>query len=78
MPPTSRIVRNLAEEMVGSVVAKNWMAGFVRRHKDRLKSLYLRTIDNMRKKSEYAPVFKLFYHLVKCSALNYMHRILLI
>ena len=23
MPPTSRIVRNLAEEMVGSVVAKN-------------------------------------------------------
>ena len=78
MPPMSWIVRNLAEEMVGLVVAKNWMARFVWHHKDWLKSLYLRTIDNMRKKSEYAPVFKLFYHLVKYLALNYKHCMLLI
>ena len=65
MPPTSRIVRNLAEEMISLPVCKNWTAGFVRRHKDQLKSLYLCTIDNMRKKSEYAPLFKHFYDLVK-------------
>ena len=78
MPPMSWIVRNLAEEMVGPVVAKNWMAGFVRRDKDWLKSLYLRTIDNMRKKRECAPVFKLFFHLVKYLALNYMRHMFLI
>src|SRR2546423_12509649 len=31
MPPTSRIVRNFAEEIAGSKLGKNWHADFVQR-----------------------------------------------
>jgi hypothetical protein len=41
MPPTSQIIRNLAEEMRGKLVSKNWVSLFVKRHGIRLKSLYL-------------------------------------
>ena len=64
IPPTSRIVRNMTEEMIGESVGKNWTGRFVQRHQDRLKSLYLRNIDNVRKKAEYKPSFKMFYELV--------------
>ncbi len=55
IPPTTYMVRNFAEEMIGREVNKNWMASFVARHSDRLKSLYLRNIDHLRIKSEYRP-----------------------
>src|SRR5580700_10192667 len=54
MPPTSQIVRNLAEEIRGEPVGKNWVGQFVERHGIRLKSLYLRNIDNLRAGAEYA------------------------
>ena len=65
IPPTSRIVRNLAEEICGGVVGKNWTSDFIKRHKPRLRSIYLRNIDNMQMKAEYAPMFKQFYDLVE-------------
>jgi hypothetical protein len=46
MPPTSTIVRNLAEEMIHGPVGKNWTGVFIRRNKDRLTSVYLRNIDS--------------------------------
>jgi Tc5 transposase DNA-binding domain len=64
MPPTSQLVENLAVEIRGYKMEKNWVGQFVKRHKDRLKSLYLRNIDNIRVGAEYAPMFKLFYELV--------------
>ena len=64
LPPTSQIVRNLAEEMIGGPVGKNWTGSFVKRHKDRLLSLHLRNIDSQRVTAEYAPSFKLFFDLV--------------
>jgi hypothetical protein len=64
LPPTSRIVRNLAEEMIDGPVGKNWTGDFVRRYKDRLISLHLRNIDSQRVKAEYVPSFKQFYDLV--------------
>jgi hypothetical protein len=64
LPPTSSIVRNLAEEMIERQVGKNWTSQFVHRHRDRLESLYLRNIDNMRTKAEYAPMIELFFNLV--------------
>ena len=64
LPPTTHIVRNLAEEMIGREVNKNWTAGFVQRHSSRLKSLYLRNIDNLRMKSEYGPHIQFFFDLV--------------
>jgi hypothetical protein len=64
LPPTSSIVRNLAEEMISRPVGKNWTGQFVRRHKDKLESMYLRNIDNMRTQSEYAPMIQHFFDLV--------------
>jgi hypothetical protein len=64
IPPTSRMVKNFAEEICGAKVHKNWVGDFVRRYKSVLKSVYLRNIDNLRRKAEYAPMFKHFYELV--------------
>jgi Tc5 transposase DNA-binding domain len=69
MPPTSQIVKNLAEEVIGRSVRKNWTANFVRRHQGELYSLYLRNINNLRVKGEYIPTYKLFFDLVS-SALS--------
>ena len=65
MPPTTAIIKNLAEEIRGYTVGKNWIASFVHRHKNKLKSLYLKSIDNKCTKGEFAPTYKLFYELVK-------------
>ena len=64
LPPTSTIVQNLAEEIIGRAVEKKWTSQFICRHKDKLESLYLRNIDNMRTKAEYGPVFKQYFDLV--------------
>ena len=66
MPPTSQIVRNLAEEIRGDKVGKNWVGQFVKRHGIRLKSLYLRNIDNLRASAEYTLMFQLFFSVVSC------------
>jgi hypothetical protein len=66
IPPTSQMVKNFAEEMIGRQVGKNWTQGFIRRHDSKLKSIYLRNIDHCRTKAEYAPVFQYFYDLVHC------------
>jgi hypothetical protein len=64
LPPTLQIIKNLAEKIIGGNMNKNWTAGFVQRHSTRLKSLYLRNIDNLRMKSEYRPYIQFFFDLV--------------
>lgn len=64
LPPTSHMVRNLAQEMIQRPVGKNWTGEFVKRHQNRLTSLYLKNLDSQRVKAEYAPMFKQFYDLV--------------
>jgi hypothetical protein len=64
MPPTSHIVKNLAEELRGKEVGKNWVGQFVKRYRIRLKSLYLCNINNLRASAEYAPMFQLFFSVV--------------
>ena len=64
LPLTSYIVKNLAEEIIGKEINKNWTAHFVKRHSTRLKSLYLCNIDNLRLKSEYSPHVQHFFDLV--------------
>ena len=64
IPPTSQMVKNFAEEMIGREVGKNWTQGFIRRHNSRLKSIYLRNMDHCRTKAEYVPIFQHFYDLV--------------
>lgn len=72
MPPTTAIVKNLAEEIRGCAIGKNWTASFVKRHKDELKSLYLKSIDNKRVKSEYPPSYELFYQLLQEAIEDYL------
>jgi hypothetical protein len=67
MPPTSQIVKNLAEEICGRKFYKNWTANFVNRYKNHLKSAYLRNIDNNRTKAMYEPNIRFFFELVECS-----------
>ena len=66
MPPTSAIVKNLAEEIRGGPVGKNWTSGFLKRHKDELRSQYLSNIDNKRVKGEFPLVYEEFFKLVEC------------
>ena len=65
MPLTTAIIKNLTEEIRGCTIGKNWTASFVYRHKNKLKSLYLKSINNKHTKGEFPPVYKLFYELVK-------------
>jgi Tc5 transposase DNA-binding domain len=65
MPPTTRIVKNLAEEIRGSAVGKNWTSNFVRRNQDVLLSKYLKGIDKNRVQSEHTPSYELFFNLVE-------------
>jgi Tc5 transposase DNA-binding domain len=64
IPPTTQIIKNLAEEILSRPVGKNWPAGFINRHKNRVCSIYLRPLDRARVSSENATVFKHFYRLV--------------
>src|SRR5450432_363095 len=64
MPPTSQIVQNLAEEIRGKPVNKNWVAGFTRRYQDRILGVHLRTIDNKRVKADNPLGLEAFYKLV--------------
>ena len=64
IPPTAQITQNMAEEIVGRPVGKNWHARFIRRHGDRLNSLYIRNMDHLRQKAEYKPVFQMYFDLI--------------
>ena len=66
MPLTTAIVKNLTEEIRGYAVGKNWTTSFMKHHKHKLKSLYLKSINNKYTKGEYSPSYELFYKLVKC------------
>lgn len=64
MPPTRQILRNLAEEILGGPVGDHWPDRFVRRHKDRICSVYLKPIDYSRASAESAEVFARYYAIV--------------
>jgi hypothetical protein len=64
LPPISQIVQNLAKEIRGEPIGKNWTGQFVKHHKDRLKLAYLRNIEGIQFSIEYALMFILFFQLV--------------
>lgn len=64
IPPTSQMVKNMAEEMIQDTLGKNWTGEFVRRHQKVLKSMYLRNMDKQRINAEYLPVLAYFFELV--------------
>jgi hypothetical protein len=64
IPPTSQIVRNVAFEVSGATVSKNWVAQFTQRHKDKLCAGYMSTIDSARVKADSIPLFNRFFEQV--------------
>jgi hypothetical protein len=63
MPLITKIVKNLVKEVIRRKI-HNWTAHFVCRYSSRLKSLYLRNIDNLHVKSEYGLHLEHFFDLV--------------
>jgi hypothetical protein len=55
LPPIAQIVQNIAKEMVGCGMGKNWTSNFIKRHQQVFKSLCLRNIDNKQVKAKYLP-----------------------
>lgn len=64
IPPTNQIITNLAEEILKGPVGKNWASNFVKRHSERICSVYLKPIDHCRASSESAAIFEQFYAFV--------------
>jgi len=73
IPPTNQIVHNLAEELIKRPVHKSWVSDFIKRHQDRLYSVYLRTIDNKRVKADSVPFLEHFYRLVSLYIIIYIY-----
>ena len=48
IPPTHQIVRNLAEEILGGPVGDHWPKRFVKRHQNRVCSVYLKSTGHSR------------------------------
>ena len=64
IPPTNAMVQNLAEEVFGGPLGRNWVGQFCKRRGDVLTSRYLRNIDHQRVKSEYLPLYEQHFEQV--------------
>ena len=62
--PTSQIVKNIAEEVAGQTVGKNWVSRFVYRYKSQLHAGFLRTIDSTRVRADNIDLYKQFFKQV--------------
>lgn len=65
LPPTPQILRNLVFEIAKKQPGKNWVAAFCKRHQDKIKSLYLRAIDQTRQVADNSAYFEHFYTTVR-------------
>jgi hypothetical protein len=65
MHPTPRILENLIIEIVRKPIGQCWVRRFCQRHKDRIKSIYLRGIDQTRKVADNSTYFEHFYSVVR-------------
>lgn len=63
-PPTPDMVRRFAAFMAGSEPSQNWTSGFIKRHNDRVHSLYLKGFDLSRKKAENWCELRKYFDLV--------------
>ena len=51
-PPTPQLLKNIAKSLSQKTLGPNWVAHFYQRHRTRLASIYLRTIDYKRKMAD--------------------------
>jgi hypothetical protein len=65
LPPTPQFLTNLVLEIVKKQPGKNWVATFCKRHQNKIRSLYLRAIDQTRRVADNSAYFKHFYTNVR-------------
>lgn len=71
MPPTIQIVQNLAEELAGGRIGKNWtISQFTKRHSKRILTVCLRPIDKSRVPTESVYIFEQFYCITQISCMG--------
>lgn len=63
--PTPQMVENLVVEIVGHSIGQGWIRRFYRRHKNELKSIYLRNIDHARYVADNSRHFQHYFDQVK-------------
>jgi hypothetical protein len=64
LPPTPRIVANVAQELCGKTPSKNWATRFVARHKDQLDARYLNTLDLARHKTDSRVSYEYYFDIL--------------
>lgn len=70
LPPTPQILKNIAESIAHKTLGLNWTHRFCKRHRKRLASVYLTTIDHKRKVADNSKFFNYFFGLVGRSSLT--------
>jgi transposase-like protein len=64
LPPTPKIVANIAQELCGRRLSKNWSSRFVARHKHRLDARYLNTIDLARHRADSRSNYEAYFAII--------------
>ena len=64
LPPTPKIVANVAQELCGRKLSRNWSSRFVARHKHRLDARYLNTIDLARHKADSRSNYEAYFAII--------------
>ena len=70
LPPTPKILENIAKELIKQQPGKKWVYRFCQRYEDCIKSRYLRAIDQQRQIADNSPYFQHFFNTV--SSLLYL------
>jgi hypothetical protein len=64
LPPTPRIVANIAQELCGRKLPRSWSSRFVARHKHRLDTRYLNTINLARHKADSKSSYEAYFTII--------------
>ena len=71
LPPMSRILANIAQEICGKKPSKNWSTRFVARHEDQLDARYLNTLDLARHKADYRASYEQYFDILSARLKEY-------
>jgi hypothetical protein len=71
LPPTPRIVANVAHQLCGKTPSKNWVTRFVARHKDQLDARYLNTLDLARHKADSKASYEYYFDILSARIKKY-------
>ena len=64
LPPTPRIIANIAEEISGHKPSKNWSTRFITRHKHEIDARFLNTIDLARHKADSRASYEQYFKII--------------